>query len=455
MFLTLLKKEIISHILTLRFGVVFSLILVLVCTSFFISVRDYQQSTKSREEIYVKRKQAIQKMMEEQKTDQERWERANYLTGRNDAPEVPRLSIFAKGLYASIPTSIMVTSYSSQNLQDYDMQNPLVDMFRLPDFVYVVNIALSLLALLFAFDAISGEKESGTLRLMMSYPVPRYVPLLAKWIGGYVILALSLGIASFAGIGYAWAMGAVPFESSIWPGVGIVLALGLLYTSVFYGVGILVSIVTGRSVTSMFVCLAIWVIWILVVPNLAPVASSILAPCPTVKKVEAEKRAIQTEIRARSNSLTRMAGGVENQEKISKEKKRLNEERDRRTAQWDRFYKRSKQRQAKVSGILSRLSPSGSWIYAATSLAKTGPTAYQRYLEARDRLKTEMTEMSTRARRKQAGKFAIDKVPVLRVVQPATTEALEESLNDLLLLFVINVAFFMAGFVAFLRYDVR
>ena len=42
-----------------------------------------------------------------------------------------------------------------------------------------------LLAIVFGYDAICGEKERGTLRLMLSCSVPRDTVLLAKWIGGF------------------------------------------------------------------------------------------------------------------------------------------------------------------------------------------------------------------------------------------------------------------------------
>ncbi len=41
---------------------------------------------------------------------------------------------------------------------------------------------LSLLALIFAYDAIAGERERGTLRLVLTHPIRRWHFLLAKYI---------------------------------------------------------------------------------------------------------------------------------------------------------------------------------------------------------------------------------------------------------------------------------
>ena len=51
---------------------------------------------------------------------------------------------------------------------------------------------LSLLALLFPYDAIAGERETGTMRLTMSHPVRRGNILAAKYLGAMTCLILPL-----------------------------------------------------------------------------------------------------------------------------------------------------------------------------------------------------------------------------------------------------------------------
>jgi len=51
---------------------------------------------------------------------------------------------------------------------------------------------LSLLALLFTYDAIAGERETGTMRLTMSHPVRRGNILAAKYLGAMTCLILPL-----------------------------------------------------------------------------------------------------------------------------------------------------------------------------------------------------------------------------------------------------------------------
>ena len=61
------------------------------------------------------------------------------------------------------------------------------------------QVVLSLMALLFAYDAIAGEREAYTLRLMATNPVPRSLILLAKYASTMACLIVSLIISVLLG----------------------------------------------------------------------------------------------------------------------------------------------------------------------------------------------------------------------------------------------------------------
>ncbi|HDY89882.1 MAG TPA: ABC transporter permease, partial [bacterium] len=53
---------------------------------------------------------------------------------------------------------------------------------------------MSLMAILFSFSAVSGEKEEGMLRAIFSNPLKRAKLLIGKWVGGVISLAISFSI---------------------------------------------------------------------------------------------------------------------------------------------------------------------------------------------------------------------------------------------------------------------
>ena len=99
------------------------------------------------------------------------------------------LSIFAKGLEENL-----CRSYASGFLGRIDIStkqklvNDLFKLFTAPDLLYIIKVILSLCAMLFAFDMVSGEKEIGTLRQSLSCSLKRPVLIIGKWIGGYTFI---------------------------------------------------------------------------------------------------------------------------------------------------------------------------------------------------------------------------------------------------------------------------
>ena len=111
-----------------------------------------------------------------------------------DRPPNP-LSIFNAGLDRRLGNSIHVRHTLVPTLwdtQSHSSDNPFLNLFSNVDLVLIFQVILSLLALLFAHDAIAGEREAGTLRLTMTNPVSRPIILLVKYISAMACLILPL-----------------------------------------------------------------------------------------------------------------------------------------------------------------------------------------------------------------------------------------------------------------------
>jgi len=97
----IIRKEILSHILTLRFGVTFVLFIVLVFASIFVSVREHE---RSKSEYNAQMRVSRQKMEEISREEQpmDRIRRA-FREGRIDPLPVSDLSWLSQGLQAGFP----------------------------------------------------------------------------------------------------------------------------------------------------------------------------------------------------------------------------------------------------------------------------------------------------------------------------------------------------------------
>lgn len=117
-----------------------------------------------------------------------------------------------------------------------------------------------LIALLLGFDAIVGERERGTLDLLLSMPVSRSGLLLGKYCG----LGAALSLSTLAGFGIAL----LPLAGRI-DGNGLRLYLvfvgsTLLLGLVFLSVAVLISVVARERARASGAAIAVWFFFVLV-----------------------------------------------------------------------------------------------------------------------------------------------------------------------------------------------
>ena len=457
MFFALIKKEIVNNVLSLRFMVTFALFFVLIQLSIFVLTSDYQ----TRLRVYEASQSIHRERLGELKTIEDSNERLNNLIYEQgvygDRPPRP-LGFFVRGLEDDLPTQVHTSLWMSRRINEGFYRNPLFVLFATPDYGYLVNIVVSLLALLFVFDAVCGEKERGTLKLILANSVPRDLVLLGKWIGGYVSLAVPFLVAVLGGITYVHLIGAIQFTGETLKILLWIIAVSLLYISLFFTLGMLISTLTHKAATALLVALFVWVCWILVIPNLAPVIAKILSPVPTLQKVEAEKAAVDREVWLRIERLSRTMLGYGR--KAEKMREKLIQEGERRKRRLDQFFQDKLRAQMALSRTLSRLSPSASFTYASTDLAGTGIDLFGRFRQAYERFQAEFREYGEGLNdRRNDDKlpenwFQIDDIPAMNILPGRVDDAVSAAFTDVLLLGVFNVLFFMGSYLFFLKYDV-
>jgi len=460
MFFLIIRKEVVSHVLSLRFASAFVLFIGLVFASIYVGVNEHQRKVARRDSLARSGKERLDGIMAEEDR-RDRYRRLFWWEGKIDAVPVSPLSWIGQGVQSAYPAAVVTKADRSSLSVDRGLSgSPLLGNYRIPDFIYVVNVVLSLLAVLFMFDSVCGEKESGTLRLVLSNAVPRHTVLLGKWIGGYLVLLVPFLVTVSGGLVYAWARGALEGEQLT--RIAVLLFVACLYIAVFFNMGLFISTTTKRSATSLLLCLLVWVVSILAIPNLAPVTAKILAPTPSTDKINAEKAAVHREIDLEMSRLTLTSGELSYGRKIELAKVNLEKERERRKRRWDQYYEDRRSRQARLAEVLGRLSPSACWTYAALSLTNTGLSAYAGFYAARRRLGEDMekrwNDLVERQKKDPAGDWpdiGAGDLPGLRVEIPGDAAAVGEALNDVLILTIFNVIFFMLAFTFFLRYDVR
>ena len=84
------------------------------------------------------------------------------------------------------------------------------------DWTFIIGYILSLIALLFTFDAISGERERGTLRLMLANSIPRHTVLLGKFLGALISTTIPFMLAMLVNVLMLSTSSAIHLNTQAW-----------------------------------------------------------------------------------------------------------------------------------------------------------------------------------------------------------------------------------------------
>jgi ABC-type transport system involved in multi-copper enzyme maturation permease subunit len=146
---------------------------------------------------------------------------------------------------------------------------------------------LSFITLLFAFDAISGEKEDRTLALVFSNLVPRRTFLAGKLASIVTIAGLMELMGIIASLLILAISGKVSLDGGFLSETAGFIGISLLLITVFAVFGLFSSVVTRYSNISLLISLCFWLVVAVVIPNTSVFWAKKLFPIPSISQVEA------------------------------------------------------------------------------------------------------------------------------------------------------------------------
>jgi ABC-type transport system involved in multi-copper enzyme maturation permease subunit len=260
--------------------------------------------------------------------------------------------------------------------------------FKMPfvpelDWAFIIKAIFSLYAILLAFRGISGEKETGTLRLVLSYALRRNQVLLAKYISILITIGIPLILGSLISLCIVSIFMPDALSLSIIPRIGLMLLLAFFYLSIFTFLGLFVSSVVGRSSVVLLILLAAWILLVIVVPNLSGILSDKLTNVPSEYQTAKQVSSIlKQQVWGRIDIVRERVktGELTTEEAIKAETDRAFEEGQKEVRNHYAVYNNAMKRRADMARILSRLSPTGMFQFASESLADTGPRREERFL---------------------------------------------------------------------------
>ncbi len=400
MFFTLLKKELLDHLLSFRFAVGSIICLVLMIVSLLVLKGDFLLARES----YVSNTQTYKEQAEQA---------GNYTSLGWQGIQVdrppPELQVQVYGVERESERTANINLSGMPKIVRQGDINPVVNLFPIADLAYVVAAVLSLLVFVFSYDALTAERESETIKLLFSYSVPRDTVLLAKGIAGFLAASVPFILASFMGGIIILASGGIAFEQHDWRAYGLILTVSLILIATLSSLGLLVSVCCRHSATSISLLVFLWAAFVMVVPQMSPFVGDILSPIRNLSLVENEIRK-ETDVFQREMWMQFSTRGADLRSKMRQDNEEgraarqqfyalmteLREEVNKKTEEVQearmKVYNREQDRQVQFTKGISLVSPIACYVYAVSDIAGTGIRKKQHFYENLNLYKNQFEE---------------------------------------------------------------
>jgi ABC-type transport system involved in multi-copper enzyme maturation permease subunit len=483
----LVRKELISTFLSPKFSATFVVCSLLMLLSVGMGIREYR-STKMQ---YA----AAQELVREEMRQTHQWMELNNKIFREPNP----LQIFVSGVENDIGRYSFISLWNPVKLvHSVYGDDPLFAVFRFLDFVFIVQVVLTLFGIFFTYDAICGERESGTLMLTFSNAVPRGRYIAAKFIGSWLGLALPIVVPILLSILLLFVFG-IHMTTLQWVRLGGIICASILLFTFFVAFGIFISAVTRRSNVSFMISLVCWVAFVLIIPRVGVMLSGQMIPVPTVAEVESRQDRYvkdrwdifmksQDEVwKERENSMhglsdaQRKAKRDEMQwtwaEADDKARKLVTIDIDENARKLKEEMRNRKVVQQQLAFLLSRISPVSAYQLAVMNMAGTDIDMKNRYEDGLTVYRSMFNKYKEQKQKESGGlggvrismdsktgikietgrDIALDTgdMPQFQAAGIDFAASVQAAFPDFGILMVCSLLAFAGGFIAFLRYDVR
>jgi ABC-type transport system involved in multi-copper enzyme maturation permease subunit len=473
---TITKKEILEQFISVRFIILTLICVTLLPMSLFVSYRGYKNQVADYNRSV--------------KLSQENIENLNLsqvFTGdfsiKGYRPPSP-LSVFASGLSESMPNSLEAKKSGLTLVEGGDKSDSILTITGKIDFMFILMIVFSLLAILFTFDAICGEKEKGTLRASLSNSIPRDKYILGKYFGTMFTLLLPLIVSILIGLILLVLLGYQLATDEILTRIFLIILNSIIFISIFSCIGLLISTRVNSSKTSIILLVSIWIILMFVIPKGSDIVARAFLPVESDEVIELQKQLVVQNLQLEKGKRiaemekdlpqiipdmnqeekdrvyqkrNEMLNGVRNEyaEKINNETSKINDQHELEKA-W----------QNSIALTLARISPATSFNKITTDLAWTGEQTRRNFDRSAKAYQTVLDQslfnfifrdispsggismgITEPINFKELPSFQFERSPL-----PETFKAI---ILDVGLMLFFSIFSFVLVYVSFLKYDIR
>jgi ABC-type transport system involved in multi-copper enzyme maturation permease subunit len=438
----IVQREIFEYLKSSKFLIGLCLTIVLVGISTFINIGDYQQ----RRQDYL---DATQNLKE------------NFGVKIFRKPQI--LSTLVQGrdreLGSQIECSFLrLPMQTSGYMGEFASQHQrYVSGFTSVDFAFVVRVVLSLMVIFLAYNTISEEAAQGTLRLTLANALPRGQLLFGKFIGGIFIILGCLTIATLVAVLVMVLHPAILLDSETCLRILGLWLISALYLGTFFTLSLLVSTIFNRPSIGLLILLQVWIIVIVIYPNVSVILSQHLMKLPSQEKLEDRKRALfepyERNFKETQQAFNKMVTSGQHDMELGKKNCEVNAQRTELYHRIDSEYSRQLTRQMHFAQNIGLLSPSVLYDSIIQRIAGTDIQEFDKFMEGVERHWYKDTERA-KLLYTDYNAYREYKMPEFTYTTQSAVESLVQMLPQWIILFLLSAFFFAGAHTVFMRKNI-
>ena len=392
----IVTRELLDHLTSLRFALTTFILVALMVTNAVVHLRThpqrirkysekvnaYQTELKSRTELYALLQKGPGKL----------YKRPSSLTFIADGGDALLPDESVSGGFWRLYGLAYIWSMGVPrlNMEAIGKMRPNATVI---DWVFITTYLLSFIPILFTFDALSGERERGTLRLCLANSISRPALLMGKFLGSLITVLIAFYCAVLFNLAIISTGSWTQLGGADWGRVGLVVLIASCYAGIFIAVGLIVSAVTRESRLSLVVLLLIWVTVVVFTPlTLGTLSTEWMPPVQTHHQFQMAKgtafdQILSDFVNKRENLKERRQSAETSQEKVAEiDTSELEIQREFVSRDMEMRERMSRQHLAAQSAQvlharrITRCSPAAIVQYALESMAGTGFNRHLQYL---------------------------------------------------------------------------
>ena len=127
-------------------------------------------------------------------------------------------------------------------------------------------------------DIISGEREKGTLKIVLAQPVFRDTVINGKFLAATLAVSIAVFITSLANVGASTIILGVTPTGEEALRLALFMIFSVLFTMTYYGIAAFLSTVLKKTSQSVILSVTVWAVFTFVIPIVASFIAIMIAP---------------------------------------------------------------------------------------------------------------------------------------------------------------------------------